>query len=35
LFGVFPFLQKLFADGGYQGPQFANAVVKILSLAQG
>jgi putative transposase len=30
LFGMFPFLQKLFADGGYQGPQFANAVVKIL-----
>jgi hypothetical protein len=27
---MFPFLQKLFADGGYQGPQFANAVVKIL-----
>ena len=30
LFGMFPFLQKLFADGGYQGPQFANAVVRIL-----
>ena len=30
LFGLYPFLQKLFADGGYQGPQFANAVVKIL-----
>ncbi len=30
LFGVFPFLQKLFADGGYQGPQFANALAKIL-----
>jgi transposase len=30
LFGLFPFLQKLFADGGYQGPQFANAVVKVL-----
>ena len=30
LFGMFPFLQKLFADRGYQGPQFANAVVKIL-----
>src|SRR6202044_1039623 len=30
LFGMFPFLQKLFADGGYQGPQFANALVKIL-----
>ena len=30
LFGTFPFLNKLFADGGYQGPQFANAVGKIL-----
>ena len=30
LFGMFPFLQKLFADGGYQGPQFANTVVRIL-----
>jgi transposase len=30
LFGMFPFLHKLFADGGYQGPQFANAAVKIL-----
>jgi transposase len=26
LFGQFPFLRKLFADGGYQGPQFAEAV---------
>jgi hypothetical protein len=23
LFGMFPFLKTLFADGGYQGPQFA------------
>ena len=30
LFGTFPLLNKLFADGGYQGPQFANAVGKIL-----
>jgi transposase len=30
LFGMFPFLQKLFADGGYQGPQFANALAKVL-----
>jgi hypothetical protein len=22
LSGMFPFLQKLFADGGYQGPEF-------------
>ena len=34
LFGLFPFLRKLFADGGYQGPQFANAVVKILPSLQ-
>ena len=25
LFGRFPFLTKLFADGGYQGPVFATA----------
>ena len=30
LFGLFPFLKKLFADGGYQGPQFEQAVTKIL-----
>ena len=30
LFGLFPFLKKLFADGGYQGPQFEQAVAKIL-----
>jgi transposase len=30
LFGMFPFLEKLFADGGYQGPQFANGVAKAL-----
>jgi len=29
LFGLFPFLKKLFADGGYQGPQFEQAVTKI------
>ncbi len=29
LFGLFPFLQKLFADDGYQGPQF-NALAKTL-----
>jgi hypothetical protein len=22
LFGMYPFLKKLFADGGYQGPDF-------------
>jgi transposase len=26
LFGMFPFLKTLFADGGYQGPQFAKAL---------
>jgi transposase len=30
LFGMFPFLLKLFADGGYQGPQFRMAVAKLL-----
>ncbi len=30
LFGLFPFLKKLFADGGYQGPQFEQAAAKIL-----
>ena len=29
LFGMFPFLQKLFADGGYQGPQFRAALEKV------
>ena len=30
LFGLFPFLKKLFADGGYQGPQFQKALAKVL-----
>jgi transposase len=30
LFGAYPFLRKLFADGGYQGPQFQRAVRKRL-----
>jgi transposase len=30
LFGLYPFLQKIFADGGYQGPQFRSALAKIL-----
>jgi len=30
LFGLFPFLRKLFADGGYQGTQFHTAQVKAL-----
>jgi transposase len=31
LFGAFPFLTKLFADGGYQGPVFANALKKVVA----
>jgi len=30
LFGLYPFLLKLYADGGYQGPQFQCAVKRIL-----
>lgn len=30
LFGMFPFLEKLFADGGYQGPQFQKALAKVM-----
>ena len=30
LFGLHPFLLKLYADGGYQGPIFQSAVCKIL-----
>ena len=30
LFGLFPFLEKLFADSAYQGPQFSSAVKSIL-----
>ena len=30
LFGMYPFLKKLFADGGYQGPDFQKALTKIL-----
>ncbi len=30
LFGMFPFLKTLFADGGYQGPQFAKALANVL-----
>jgi transposase len=30
LFGMHPFLKKLFADAGYQGPQFQKALAKIL-----
>ncbi len=30
LFGLFPFLSKLFADGGYQRPQFRKELAKLL-----
>jgi len=30
LFGLFPFLLKLYADGGYQGPLFRAAIQKAM-----
>jgi transposase len=30
LFGMHPFLKKLFADAGYQGPEFKKAQTRIL-----
>ena len=30
LFGMFPFLRKLFADSAYEGPLFQGALAKIL-----
>ena len=30
LFGMFPFLKKLFADSGYQGPEFQKGLATIL-----
>jgi transposase len=30
LFGLYPFLRKLFADGGYQGPVFEQGVANVL-----
>src|SRR6202044_284755 len=30
LFGLYPFLLKLYADGGYQGAQFQHAMAAIL-----
>ena len=29
LFGLFPFLLKLYADSGYQGPQFRQAMQRV------
>jgi hypothetical protein len=31
IFGLYPFLMKLYADGGYQGPPFRRAVARILT----
>jgi transposase len=31
LFGMYPFLLKLYADGGYQGPQFQQAMTTIMA----
>jgi len=31
LFGSFPFLLKLYADGSYQGPEFRQAVDKVIA----
>ena len=31
LFGLYPFLRKLFADGGYQGPKFEQAVARAMA----
>jgi len=30
LFGLFPFLRKLYADGGYQGPVFQRALKRVM-----
>ncbi len=29
LFGLYPFLLKLYADGGYQGPEFQSALRRV------
>ncbi len=34
LFGMFPFLRKLYADAGYQGPKFQAALKRVLRLVQ-
>ena len=30
MFGMYPFLRKLYADGGYQGPQLQSAMQRVL-----
>jgi hypothetical protein len=34
LFGMFPFLRKLYADAGYQGPKFQAALKRVLRQVQ-
>jgi transposase len=34
LFGMFPFLRKLYADAGYQGPKFQTALKRVLRQVQ-
>ena len=34
LFGMFPFLRKLYADVGYQGPKFQAALKRVLRQVQ-
>jgi transposase len=34
LFGMFPFLLKLYADGGYRGPEFQSGLKRVLSQAE-
>ena len=31
LFGLYPFLLKLYADGGYQGPVFQSAACRVIA----
>jgi hypothetical protein len=31
LFGLYPFLLKLYADGGYQGPVFQTGLKKVIA----
>ena len=34
LFGLYPFLLKLYADGGYQGPQFQDGLARVMRQVQ-
>jgi hypothetical protein len=33
LFGLYPFLLKLYADGGYQRPQFRSGLQRVCSIS--